>query len=106
MGTLNVKDIDSFFKFLSTQKNPETEIFTYCLLDAESKAVIPGWGVKFGIIDEIIHTVILKENKSPAILFTLHTTLNSTKLTGRKTKDIEGVRVLCVDFDRVLPRES
>jgi len=105
MGTLNLKDIESFFKFLSTQKNPESEIFTYCLLDLQSKDVIPGWGVKFGIIDEIIHTITLKDNQNSGG-FTLHTTLNSTKLTGRKTKDIEGVRVLCVDFDRVLPKES
>lgn len=30
----------------------------------------------------------------------LHTTLNQTNLTGRKTENIIGVRVLCVDLDR------
>lgn len=102
--TINVSDIEKFFKFISTLENPEAEILTYCLLDAESKAVIPGYGVKFGVLRDILECS--QDFAIAATPFTLHTTLNSTKLTGRKTKDIEAVRVFCVDFDRVIDRKA
>lgn len=102
--SINLPDIDKYFRFISTHQNPENEIFTYCLLDAESKNVITGFGIGFGIIQEITDlcdTLTAQKEK-----FTLHTTLNSTKLTGRKTKDIEGVRVFCVDFDREVSKNT
>lgn len=107
--TLNIQDIETFFRFISTYDKPDTEIFTYCFLDKESKNVIQGHGVKFGTYEEIIWACkwqdqTLVHSVNPG--FTLHTTLNSTKLSGRKTKDIEGVRVLCVDFDREVPKQS
>lgn len=102
---INVTDIRNYFNYLSTYENPDTEIFTYCLLDIESKNVILGHGVKFGTIEEILEDCKWQERVDYKP-FTLHTTLNSTKLTGRRTKDIEAVRVLCVDFDREVPKQS
>lgn len=101
MNTLNISDIERFFQFLDS--NP-SEIFTYAFFDENSKEVIKGHGVKFGILSEIVQEC---ENfAGGGITFTLHANLNRTKLTGRKKKDIESVRVLCVDLDTLTTPED
>lgn len=99
---VNLSEVETYFKFLDTEK----EVFCYCLLDAESKDVIKGYGVEYGHRRDILGTVQRLASTETFPPFTLHTTLNRTNLRGRKVKDIESCRVLCVDFDRPIARES
>ncbi len=97
--SISIADIERFFQFLDSP----AEIFCYCFLDNKSKQVIKGHGIKYGILPEIIEQV---STYSIDNAFTLHTTLNRMKLSGRKRKDVDSCRVLCVDFDRVINRQA
>lgn len=99
MHPINIADIERYFQFLDNDK----EVFCYCFMDESSKSVIKGHGIKYGILPEIIEDV---EKFAAHNKFTLHVTLNRMKLTGRKRKDVDSCRVLCVDFDRPINRES
>ena len=104
-NTLNITDIERFFQFLDPSP---TEIFTYAFFDINSKEVIKGHGVKFGILSEIVQECenFAGSREGPNNRFTLHANINRTKLSGRKKKDIESVRVLCVDMDTSISTES
>lgn len=82
-----------FFEFL----DPKAPYFTVSFLDIDSKGVIPGLGVFVGDVISIASALDKLEPESA----TLHVTLNQTSHRGRKKKDIENVRVLCLDLDVV-----
>lgn len=94
----NKLDTQTVSHYLSFLDNSE-EVFCYSLMDAESNEVLKGHGVKFGSSQEILE--LLPRIKVP---FSMHITLNSMKIGGRRRKDVERVRVLCVDIDT--PKES
>lgn len=106
---LNVSDIERFFNFLSGGN--AREVFTCSLLKSgigknESErvhGVIQGYGTWFARVDEILEELprLVEAQKC-----TLHTTLNVTSDKGRKIKDIQACRVLCLDLDRAVSREE
>jgi P4 family phage/plasmid primase-like protien len=89
LPALNNADIRRFLGFLDGEK----EVFNYALFDLDTKNPIPGAGICFGTVDEIIQHI---EGVPDS---TLHVTLNRTKLSGRKNKDVESCRVACADID-------
>lgn len=99
-SSLIVSDIENYFKFLNP--NPK-EIFTCVAMNATSDRVIQGFGTWFVCLKDILRDFPSMHAQYGA---TLHTTLNQTKLSGRKNKDIEGVRVLCVDLDHQTPSDT
>lgn len=97
--TLNIPEITTFFNFLEPQ-NPDLPAHIFCVafLDNTSSAVLKGYGTVFDSLAGVIaklETLCCTHSPSP----TLHVTLNRTSDSGRKAKDIESVRVLCIDLD-------
>lgn len=86
-------DLERYLSFLAGMTN-EKEIFTYCLMDAESIGPMPGCGVMHGKAKDIYSDLITYSHT-----VTLHICLNRTNLKGRRRENISGVRVLCADLD-------
>lgn len=92
---INPEDIRNFLRFLAHEHaEPDNEIFTFSLMDAESSSVIGNLGVFHGTIEDALRTLDLNPSS------TLHVTLNRTNMKGRRTQHIQSARVLCVDLDR------
>jgi len=106
--TLDIDTIEHYFSFLSSSYQT---LHTVCFMDMESKEPLEGLGVVHATATDIIK--VLKKLHSQAMASasissvsapfpTLHSTLCLTNLKGRRTENIESVRVLCVDIDSVL----
>lgn len=100
MNTLSLTDISTFFNFLSSDNK---EIFTCTVMNADSSRVIAGHGSVFWNITSILEEFPRLHETHQA---TLHVCLNQTGFGGRKLKDIQACRVLCVDLDRLVGTEE
>lgn len=96
--TMIVSQVSTYLKFLSSAD----AVFSYYWM-SDNKP-ISGYGVCHGDINQIEKE--FNEVKAIENYPTLHITLNETNLQGRKTQNIKGVRVLCIDLDKVLPIEE
>lgn len=101
INRLNEDDIELYFEFLS---GGTPEIHTTYFLDLESDKPVQGLGCYFGKCEDILK--LCRGLTGRGIGYTLHSVLNRTNLKGRRTKDIEGSRVLAFDLDRVTPVED
>lgn len=97
---INEVTIRNFFKFLDA----DADYFTVAFMDADSKNVIPGYGVRFEKVDTILK--ILTELMLAGLAPTLHVTLNGCNEKGRKVENVIKTRVLCVDLDVVKTRDE
>lgn len=105
--------IREYLRYLSlytpgtSDSNPTNELTyeddTFCvsLMDIDSKGVIPGYGVKFAHVGEIIELASEWAGKA-----TLHITLNDTDHRGRRSENIKAARVLCMDIDRKIDNQE
>lgn len=93
--------IQKYFKFLSSS---DKAIFTCSFMRFDGDGVVPGFGCTFLEAAEIVAGAI----NFPAddLRATLHSTLNQTNLSGRKTENVTACRVLCVDLDRMVGEEE
>jgi len=87
-----------------------TELFTFAFLDDNAKCAVSGFGTFHGkAADALQKLQELRERYIQAgnnpLDISLHVTLNSTNLAGRKTSNIESCRALCLDLDGV-PQEQ
>lgn len=102
---INLDDVITYFSFLcgsnSEQGTAAREIFTVSFLDKESKTAIYPHGVFHGTIEEIVKKATELQN-----IATLHAVLNITDMNGRRKKNIQGVRVFCVDLDTVTDKDT
>ncbi len=92
----DITHVEQFLHFI----DPKETVFTFCFLDAQSKEPVKGYGTVTTSLEEL--PVYLSSLDTA----TLHVTLNRTNGKGRKTKDIESARVLCVDLDRSVSLEE
>jgi phage/plasmid-associated DNA primase len=106
----NIHEAIKFFKFLNKS---EKAVFTCAWFDANG-AILPGFSCCFYNANDINELKYIY-NKVPQINSrtgstgnesTLHTTLLETNGLGRRTENMKGVRVLCVDLDRVLSADE
>lgn len=98
--------IKRFCKYLCFPGAVEKEVFTWSFL-TDVGGAIPGFGVLDATLSDLESKVREVASLFPGQLFTIHTTLNRTKLNGRKDSGaIESVRVLCVDLDREIELET
>lgn len=105
--------IRQYFRFLGQAESigiePEKEIFSVAYLydSGPNKGNVPGLGTFHGTVSEIIgKTRELNEGPDGTRQdgrgwASLHTTINQTNLSGRRTANIEACRVLVVDLDGV-----
>lgn len=94
----------TYFQFLDA-----TDFHTVAAFDEspDGDRVVPGWGCMQGSAADLVAKFQkLQASYAARGLITLHTTLNRCKDTGRKTKDIESCRVLCLDLDRSVTRNE
>lgn len=100
MNSLSLTDIQAFFNFLSSDAR---EIFTCTVMNADSSRVIQGYGAWFVNAQSVLAEFPRLHDAHEA---TLHVCLNQTGFGGRKLKDIQACRVLCVDLDRLVGKEE
>jgi len=93
IGDISPTEIQTYLNFLLADK----EVGTFCLLDKQSKKQIVGYGTFYSKKETLFDKLDQLDKKG--MEFTLHTTLNRTSLEGRKEKQIQAPRVLCVDLD-------
>lgn len=93
-------DIDTVKLFLNFLDN--SGFYTFSVLNTDTKSVY--LGSRYCTIEEILTFFkgVISRNGNTNV--TLHVTLNRCK-AGRKKADIESVRVLCVDIDKVSTSE-
>lgn len=117
---MDKETVIQYFNFLShlpsnTPLKENTHIYTVAWLREPGSAgknvvgAVPGFGTQFGKLTELFNQyegckLALKSRGEGGLIgdFSLHTTLNVTGFGGRKKKDIESVRVFCVDIDTPL----
>lgn len=94
-ATYDATELNTFLNFL--EPGGGSERFTGAVFDGERP--IAGMGVLSGTAAELqaIFTNLFGSYRGHP---EFHVTLNRCKDTGRKSKDIESCRVLCVDLDR------
>jgi len=98
-ATYDATELNTFLNFLE----PGGERFTGAVFDGERP--IAGMGVLCGTVAElqaIFANLFSSYRGQPEF----HVTLNRCKDTGRKSRDIESCRVLCVDLDRHIAVEE
>ncbi len=103
---VNWEDVERYLQFFAAVEDLwQSEVHCYCWM--QEKGAITGYGVKFSSYEELFESYhALKFSYGVDSLPNPHITLNLTKHTGRKKKDIEATRVFCLDIDRVLTREE
>ena len=95
----NLEDLERFLRFFALDEDCwQSEVHCYCWMT--DKAALAGFGIRFSPFEELLedYNKLLEDNSCP----TPHITLNLTKHTGRKKKDIEACRVFCLDLDHTL----
>lgn len=105
------EQVTEYFAFLlgssnsnSSNQDISKKIITAAWLLDTVKGVVPGYGCLHDTLDGLIAgAATIKKSYADA---TLHTTLNQTSLTGRKLKDIEEPRVICVDLDTAIDEKK
>lgn len=104
----------SFFKLLSAS---DKAIFTCSIMRPDGGGVVSGYGCLFvearELSDGTLENTVLNasslcgpDSKGRYLPVTVHTTLNQTNLSGRRTGNIVSARVLCLDIDREMTADE
>lgn len=100
MTVINTADIERFFDFLSPSKK---EIFSGWCCNKEGDRPIADLGFVYEPREKLLELAsAVYEGEEGS----LHICLNRTSDRGRGIKEVQGVRVLCVDLDNITPVET